>query len=438
MISIPAIDLTEGRAELAWSKKLLWIAIVAFALRFAVRWHSGESDFWMNGYTFFFDLAQNIARRNGIGFDGEPATAFRVPLYPIFLAAVTFGHREYLPVILFQSVIGAGTVWCSALIARDMFGNAAAIIAALLTAIYPYYVVHDTALQETVLYTFLTVLAVLLLMRVRRSGSASTAVCAGLTLGAAILTRANLAPFAVLAPLWLIVRPESNAVLWQRRILTCLLCAGTIALTVSPWLVRSYRLTGSLTLSTESGFFLWLGNNPLTFSKYPNESIDRSQDIALEALSPEEWAEIEARRPNEAAVDQWFRSKGIDYVRAHPWQTLANGLRKIGAGFCLLPSPRRSFWPNLLYLLSYGPVMILGICGMWVGRRNWREHLIFYALFVSFIGVTAIYFGHTSYRAYLDVYWIVFAAGILEQMGSKILSNRGLTGCRVRTSHGAS
>ena len=82
--------------------------------------------------------------------------------------------------------------------------------------------------------------------------------------------------------------------------------------------------------------------------------------------------------------------------------------------------------------------MILGICGMWVGRRNWREHLIFYALFVSFIGVTAIYFGHTSYRAYLDVYWIVFAAGILEQMGSKILSNRGLTGCRVRTSHGAS
>jgi 4-amino-4-deoxy-L-arabinose transferase-like glycosyltransferase len=434
MISTPTTDLTEGRGEVAWSKTLLLsIAIVAFTLRAGVRWQLGEPDFWTNGYTFFFELAQNIAGGKGIAFNGEPATAFRVPLYPIFLAAVTFGHRGFLLIVLFQSLIGAGTVWCTALIARDMFGNAAAIIAALFTAIYPYYVVHDTALQETGLYTFLTVLAVLLLMRVRRNGSTSMAVCAGVTLGAAVLTRANLAPFAALAPLWLIVRPESNAVLWQRRILTCLLCAGTIALTVSPWLVRSYRLTGSPTLSTESGFFLWLGNNAYTFSHYPSESIDRSQDVALEALSPLEKAEIEALHPNEAAVDQLFLSKGLDYMREHPWQTVTNGFRKIGAGFCLLPSPRRSFWPNLLYFLSYGPVMILGLCGMWAGRRNWREHLIFYALFVSFIGVTAIYFGHTSYRVYLDVYWIVFAAGLLEQVWCKMLSSRGLISYRLRT-----
>ena len=61
------------------------------------------------------------------------------------------------------------------MIAREIFGNTAAIIAAILTAIYPYYVVHDTALQETSLYTFLMALAVLLLLRVRRSGSLMTA-----------------------------------------------------------------------------------------------------------------------------------------------------------------------------------------------------------------------------------------------------------------------
>ena len=347
-------------------------------------------------------------------------TAFRVPLYPAFLAVVTFGHREFLSVLLAQSLIGAATVWCAALIAREMFGNAAAMIAAFLTAIYPYYVVHDTALQETSLYTFLTALAILLLMRVRRNGSRSMAACAGLTLGAAVLTRANLAPFAALAPLWLVVPASSTAVPWQRGLCTCLLCVGAVALTVSPWLARSYWLTGSPTLSTESGFFLWLGNNPHTFSHYPNESIDVSQDAALEALSPQENAEIEALRTNEAAVDQWFLRKGLDYTREHPWQTFVNGLRKLSAAFCWLPSPRRSFWPNLLYLLSYGPVMTLGLWGMWAGRRNWREHLIFYAAFASFAVVTAIFFGHTSYRAYLDVYWIVFAAGSLEQLRSKI------------------
>jgi hypothetical protein len=57
--------------------------------------------------------------------------------------------------------------------------------------------------------------------------------------------------------------------------------------------------------------------------------------------------------------------------------------------------------------------MILGLWGMWACRSHWREHSIFYAQFVSFAAVTAVFFGHTSYRAYLDVYWIVFAAGVM-------------------------
>ena len=90
-----------------------------------------------------------------------------------------------------------------------------------------------------------------------------------------------------------------------------------------------------------------------------------------------------------------------------------SGLRKRAAAFGWLPSPRRSFWPSLGYALSYGPVMILGLWAMWTSRRHWREHSIFYTQFVAFAAVTAVFFGHTSYRAYLDVYWIVFAAGVL-------------------------
>jgi len=393
--------------------KLMWIIFFAFALRVVVRWLTGESNFWENGYTFFFALAQNIADGNGFAFEGGPATAFRVPLYPMFLAAVTFGHQAFLPVLLAQSLIGAGTVLCGALIAQELFGSSAAIIAAILAAIYPYYVVHDTALQETSLYTFLMALAVFLLLRVRRSGSFLTAMGAGLTLAAAVLTRANLAPFALLALLWLTLAGGSNAVHLRRRLWVAVVCAGMGMLTVSPWLIRAYQLTGSVTLSTQSGFFLWLGNNPYTFSRYPQESIDRSQAIALAALSSHENKELEARQHNEALVDDWFRKKGLKYIRDHPWQTLGNSFRKIVDAFGWLPSPRRSFWPSLAHGLSYGPIMILGLWGMWASRRHWREHSIFYAQFVAFAAVTAAFFGHTSYRTYLDVYWIVFAAGLL-------------------------
>jgi hypothetical protein len=115
--------------------KLMWIVLLAFAARFAVRGYFGEADFWINGYTFFFDLAQNIAAGDGYAFDSMPATAFRVPLYPLFLAAVTFGHRLFLPITLAQSLVGVGTVWCAAMLAREIFDNKAALIAAILTAI---------------------------------------------------------------------------------------------------------------------------------------------------------------------------------------------------------------------------------------------------------------------------------------------------------------
>ena len=176
---------TEVTAQL--HHKLLWIVFAAFAIRVAVRLYVGSEDFWVNGYSFFFGLAQAIAAGNRIGF--SELTAFRVPLYPAFLALVTFGHKVFLPIVLSQSLIGAGTVLCAGLLARELFGSVAAIIAATIAAFYPYYVMHDTALQETSLYTFLTILAVFLLLRARRSGSGIMAACAGLALGIAVLTR---------------------------------------------------------------------------------------------------------------------------------------------------------------------------------------------------------------------------------------------------------
>src|SRR5262249_5916628 len=400
-------------------RTLVWIVLLAFAVRVAVRCYSGSDDFWVNGYQFFLELAQNIAAGNGLAFaDGRPIVG-RVPLYPAFLAAVTFGHKLFVPIVLFQSLIGAGTVLCAALIAREMFGNAAAIIAATITALYPYYVVHDTALQETSLYTFLLALAIVLLLRVRRSGSRTAAACAGVVLGAAVLTRASLAPFALLAPIWLVIPGVFRAGAWRHGLWAAVICAGALALTLSPWLIRSYHLTGSPVLSTKVGYQLWAGNNPYTFRHYPFQSMDDSIDAAFEALGPQRIAEIKALGADERAIDHWFQRRGIEYINEHPWQTVGSAFRKIAASFGWLPSPRRSFWPTVVHSLAYGGIMILGIWGMWAFRRYGREHLIYYVLFVSYALVVGLFHGHTSARAYLDVYLIVFAAGMLEQLRSK-------------------
>jgi hypothetical protein len=382
------------------------------------RLHSGIADFWLNGYSFFFAIAQNIAQGKGIGIEGAP-TAFRVPLYPIFLAALTRGQKAFWPIVIAQSVIGAGTAFCAALLARQMFrgpwASYTATLAAVIVVFYPYYVIHDTALEETSLFTLLSLVSVMLLRQAVQTSGMALGASAGLILGLDLLTRATIAPFACFAPLWLF---------WHKRTRAALACALFLALTVSPWLWRNYQLTGVPTLSTETGMELWNGNNGFLFRHYPQESSDLSKADALDALSLGDRQALEQIENNEELTNRWFLHRAFEFMQSHPSQTVIDGFRKIAAGFGWLPSPRRGHIADLVYALSYGPVMLLGLWGMWRRRVYWREDSLIYLLFATFIAVTAVFWAHTSHRAFLDVYWIVFGAGALAEIGGSIMHSR--------------
>ena len=382
-----------------------WIAAAAFLLRIAARLVQGIDKFWVNGYTFFFEMAQNLAAGKGIATANGVPTAFRVPLYPIFLAGLTLGHHWFWPIAIVESLIGAATALCAALLARQISAEThAPALAALITAIYPYYVVHDTAMQETSLFTLLTLVAVLLAYRAQRDGASISAALCGLVLGLDVLTRSPIAPFALLVCVWLAAR---------RRTASALVCVLLFGLTVSPWLVRNYRLTGRPVLTTEAGLELWNGNNPMLFDYYPMQSVDVSIAANLDAQSAEDRRQLAQLGTNEAALDHWYQQKALAYMRAHPWLTFTNGLRKIGATFDWLPTPRRSRAQTIVHAVSFGPVMLLGLWGMWRHRARWRDDSLIYLLFGQFLIVTAIYFGQTNHRVFLDVYFIVFAAGAL-------------------------
>jgi len=125
--------------------------------------------------------------------------------------------------------------------------------------------------------------------------------------------------------------------------------------------------------------------------------------------------EVARIQGNEAAMSRWFTRRAFAYMRSHPGETLFDDLRKDLAAFSILPSPRRSLGATLVYALSYGPVMLLGLWGMWRRRAQWRDDLPVYLLFMTFITTTALFWAHTSHRVYLDVYWIVFAAGAVAE-----------------------
>ncbi len=401
---------TLARGRFRWV--IAGIVLAAFVLRVGARAAGGAAGFWANSYYSFFILARQIAEGHGYAFPGFAPTAFRVPLYPIFLAAVTQGRQDFWAVLIAQALLSAGTVACVAWLARMWFGRTVAIVAAAITALYPYYLWHDTALQETGLFIFLATLAMALVVYAQRRRSIAGALLAGLVLGLAILTRATLMPFALFAVLWLIV-PDGASTALRRRVVTALLCLAALGATLSPWLIRAHQITGRYTLGTEFGSAVFGGNNPLTFRFYPRQSIDVSRNAAFLALTRADRRELRPLHRNEALASDWYLRRGLDYIYADPARFVIGAVRKNVAAFGILPSPRHDLKTDAVQALAYGPMLLLGLAGLWLTRSRWREFLPVYANFVLFAGITGVLWGHSSHRAFLDVYLIIFASSVL-------------------------
>lgn len=391
--------------------------MVGFLLRIAVRAQSGPADFFVNGYGFFAGQAKQIASGHGyVNPMGWPVTE-RPPLYAMYVAAL-HGYDQFWPILVVQSLVSTGTIACAAGISWLFFGRRAALIAAAITALYPYYIVHDTALQETGLFGFLTALSTLLLLLLRRSLGLVLAVGAGVVLGLATLTRPTLVPMVPLIALWLVFGGRTDTPL-VRRARTAMAVFLTACAMLTPWLLREHALIGAWTMTSDGGRAVFVGNNPHTFDVYPTGSIDRSQERSFRALPPQiSHANLGADPIARYAYNQQLLQIGLDYIRSHPAHFLLSAVRKNLAGFGIMPSPRGSIIRDLAHALSYGPLLVLALVGLWWTRRDRRGHALIYMHFLSFAGQTALLWAHTSHRAYLDVYLIVYASLPLATLSS--------------------
>jgi 4-amino-4-deoxy-L-arabinose transferase-like glycosyltransferase len=384
---------------------------LAFSARLGVRIASGEDDFWTNGYTVYYDLAENVAL--GKGFCINRICAWLPPLYPLFLTPSALAGKNFLLAVVPEALMGAGTALCAFLIGRHIFNGVVGVIACAITAIYPYYVKHDTALQETGMVTFCTALSVWLLLRASRLDRDRDWILAGLALGSMPLVRASVAPAVGMALLWTSIW-GARGNLWERLRKSSILLV-TVLVVVGPWLVRTYHLIGVPVFNSQNGEALWTANNLETFTYYPTQSIDLSRDEAWLKLTPADQAELARLSDDEVATSNWFAHRAWVFIRAKPGLFIWGALRKLEAAFSPRMNPIREPLVQATYAIGYVPVAILGIIGMFLARQK-SEVILIGTLFLAFMCVTAVFWAHTSHRSYLDVYWIVFTASIIERV----------------------
>jgi 4-amino-4-deoxy-L-arabinose transferase-like glycosyltransferase len=388
-------------------------------VRVGLRLSFGERYFWNNGYYIYYDLANSIAA--GKGFCFAKGCAWLPPLYPLLLTPTVLTENNYLLIVVPQALLGAATAFCAFLIGRHIFNASVGVLACALVAFYPYYAMHDTALQETGLVTFCTALAVWLLFRASKLNRNRDWFLAGAALGAIPLIRASIAPAAGVGLFWCAVWGVRGSY-WEKLQKSFVLLVAIVLIT-GPWLMRTYWLIGAPVFSSQTGWALWMGNNPDTFSHYPGESIDRSRDEAwLKLSSGNNQADLQRLENDENGLNSWFAHHAVDYMRNHPLLVLQGMFRKLDAGFSWRLNPFREPLAQAVYSAGYIPIAILGLIGMFLARRK-PETILIGMLFMAFMCVTAVFWAHTSHRSYLDVYWIVFAASVVERMrGFRVLN----------------
>lgn len=399
---------------------LLLLLSVAFGLRLTVgvqRFYFGadalalkDKNWWNSGYSQYGELAISLARGRGLNApeDGSRIIfATRPPLYPLLLAALYFmvGQSTFFPLFL-HSLIGTATVFFVYLIGRRMFGHETGSLAAAMATFYPYYVAHDTALQETALFTFLMAGVVYTLLKAIGSKSLWSYALAGICVGLAILCKESTVVMIPLLLIWVYLNGGLGLLEYGKRVLVLI---GMVLLLVSPWLIRNARVYGSPGLSIGIGVRVWAGNNPFVLDYYPRESIDKSVEKGAKSIPEEERSRL--RKMGVRERDRWFLNRGLDFMKKNPEKALKLAMMKMYAALSPFISPEGdNALRRVMYTISYSPVLILAIVGAFLSRKRWREVCIFYFLFFSFLGVTIMVFAHTAHRVYLDVYLMVLAS----------------------------
>ncbi len=348
------------------------------------------------------------------------------PLYSIVLAGLyALAGRGHLQPGLFHSLLDCAAILMPAHIGRRLLpaGRTAGLLAGLTFALYPYLVFQSLTLIDTSLFICL-LHAFLLSLILLREGARPTrrtwllAGLGGVMLGLSLLTRPVVAPLALLAALWFLLRLS----LWQT--ILRLLPVALVSLLLLPWVARNFALyTAFVPVTTNAGSNLWQGNNAETVATLRagydaqwiigpqlEEQLDApARDAALSALA------LDWLRANPALVPELWWVKLLTH-----WSIDVTPLRNPVGDELPPDDPVLAYSTPLfdqlgrqVHRLYRGGLLLLALAGLALTRQHWRETSLLWLVQLSMTLVYVVYHPSTRYRAPTDPLLFLFSASAL-------------------------
>lgn len=377
---------------------------------------------------WYFARAETLATTGKYTEAGIP-TAFWPVGYPAFLAIIfrIFGVSVFVGQMA-NLVLAAGSFWLTYRLASKVFGSEqVARCAVLFMTFYPNSIASTPLFLTEPLYTFLLLLAVLLLLS--RPVKASV-FAAGTALGLATLVKTQtIALIPMLVPMtcwdgW----SARNIIKSGLRITAVSIIA---LLVVCPWTVRNYQVFGAfIPVSTNGGISLLAGNNSSVIGDYAH---DFSETDPI-------FRHVHFSVADQVAADRRARALAVEWIREHPFQFLALIPKKIFRLWVLdgetewnfqLGTPwydEQYLWFRLARILNQGYYfLILGLAipAAWLLPKTRAEPTAYigFGIALFFTLLCIVFSGQSRYHYPVMPFFSIYAAWIATGRWKASLKN---------------
>jgi 4-amino-4-deoxy-L-arabinose transferase-like glycosyltransferase len=406
-------------------KSLFAVLAVALVLRVAWSLYVQEEPSNFGDPIIYLNSARGIA--DGVGyrlFLSTYPTAFHPIGYPGWLAGIVWiaksvglERHDTLLITLAQAVMGTASVALLYGIARRLFDDRIAIIAAALTACFPNLIFYSGLIYSETLYVFGLLLAVWIVVRADWNPVPPLPVIAvfGLVVGLTTLVR----PFTLPLPLFLGIALLRAGAGWADVGRVVAIALGIAVLVLVPWTVRNSRaMHAFVPVSTNLGDTLCLDNSPGAYGGFR----ELPAACAPEFRGPR--AEAKQNSHNLRLAMQWALHHPVDELELLPrrfwygYRTDHDGVAEVASSRGGAVQPWARVPLVVLANLYYWVVAVLGLLAV---PKLWRDARRRFVLLVaaSLAAVPFVLYGLVRFHVPLLPFLALGAAVTIDTLFSR-------------------
>jgi len=343
-------------------------------------------------------------------FGANGGTAWEMPLTSVFLGYIykILGSEESLIVFtrVFQSLLLILQAFLIYKISMKIFKNkTVALLTYTVVLFYPYFVYYQALVLSETLFNTALIVSFYYIYRWYESDFMINRyfILSNLFLILSIYIKATL---SLLAPLLLAGFYFFNKFNVKDTMKILLFSSLIYALFLSPWWIRNYYLFNTFVpFTTTSAWNLYLGNNPHNLSGGCDWSKDVDPDVVKKITQIE----------NEVERNRAFKEEAIKFIKENPKRFIELAFLKFKRFYAIVPNASK-FNEGIykwISILSYGPVFIFFIIGIFWYRKKFKELSAIYILILYFTLIHMVVIASLRYRLPLEPFMILLSMPVL-------------------------